>query len=169
MDSCQQTLSIQAKDSSERLGTLVRKNLQTTELNSQLHSSEQKFSTAKLFKRKALLSLISFLSVVYKYILSPIFHIFGAAQSGACKYPSETCSEYAKNSLLNNGLFRGSFMAFIRVLSCNPWMQPNAKLLTDFNLYSGNSRNDSGSDSSVENRYENDLLDLKTRSKRLRN
>ncbi|MCI0716767.1 MAG: membrane protein insertion efficiency factor YidD [Chlorobi bacterium] len=49
---------------------------------------------------------------LYKLTISPIL-------PPACRhYP--TCSEYAVEALRKHGLFKGSYLAVIRVLKCNP-------------------------------------------------
>ncbi|MBR4618476.1 MAG: membrane protein insertion efficiency factor YidD [Bacilli bacterium] len=37
-----------------------------------------------------------------------------------CRY-TPTCSEYAKEAIIRFGSFKGSFLAFKRILRCNPW------------------------------------------------
>jgi putative membrane protein insertion efficiency factor len=39
---------------------------------------------------------------------------------GYCRF-SPTCSEYSKQAVDRFGLVKGGFMAFCRVLRCNPW------------------------------------------------
>ena len=42
---------------------------------------------------------------------------------GYCRYyPS--CSEYARQSILNQGVIRGSGLAIARIIRCNPWAKP---------------------------------------------
>ena len=42
---------------------------------------------------------------------------------GYCRYyPS--CSEYARQSILNQGVIRGSGLAVVRIIRCNPWAKP---------------------------------------------
>jgi putative membrane protein insertion efficiency factor len=42
---------------------------------------------------------------------------------GYCRYyPS--CSEYARQSILNQGVIRGSGLAVARIIRCNPWAKP---------------------------------------------
>ena len=38
----------------------------------------------------------------------------------ACRY-TPTCSQYAKEALIKYGIFKGSWLAAKRILSCNPW------------------------------------------------
>jgi putative component of membrane protein insertase Oxa1/YidC/SpoIIIJ protein YidD len=42
---------------------------------------------------------------------------------GYCIY-DVTCSDYAKNVLRERGLLIGSLLTIKRILSCNPWKQP---------------------------------------------
>lgn len=39
---------------------------------------------------------------------------------GFCRF-NPTCSEYAIQSIDKHGVFRGSVLAFWRILRCNPW------------------------------------------------
>ncbi|MCI0450371.1 MAG: membrane protein insertion efficiency factor YidD [Chlorobi bacterium] len=56
--------------------------------------------------------LLILLIKLYKLTISPIL-------PPACRhYP--TCSEYAVEALRKHGLFKGSYLAVIRVLKCNP-------------------------------------------------
>lgn len=58
----------------------------------------------------------------YQALLSPDHSFWGKKRfpHGYCRfYPS--CSEYAKQSLLEHGLLRGIFRASTRVLRCNPF------------------------------------------------
>ncbi len=36
-------------------------------------------------------------------------------------YPS--CSEYTKQAILKYGLFKGSYLGFLRILRCHPWQK----------------------------------------------
>ncbi|MFM9944990.1 MAG: membrane protein insertion efficiency factor YidD [Bacteroidia bacterium] len=38
----------------------------------------------------------------------------------SCRY-TPTCSQYAKEALLKYGIFKGSWLAAKRIISCNPW------------------------------------------------
>tara|TARA_Y100000590_G_C15014981_1_gene749040 strand:- start:236 stop:487 length:252 start_codon:yes stop_codon:yes gene_type:complete len=61
----------------------------------------------KLFK-KFLILIIKF----YQYFISPFFN-------PSCRY-LPTCSEYFIDSLKINGIFKGSFLGFKRILRCHP-------------------------------------------------
>jgi uncharacterized protein len=54
----------------------------------------------------------------YKYTLSPLVHAVSGV-TGACRF-QPTCSEYAAIAVSEYGILRGSWMAFRRVLRCNP-------------------------------------------------
>ena len=49
---------------------------------------------------------------LYKYFISPFF-------PGNCRY-MPTCSEYFIDCIKLNGIFRGSFLGFKRILRCHP-------------------------------------------------
>lgn len=38
----------------------------------------------------------------------------------SCRY-TPTCSEYAKEALIKYGIFKGTWLAVKRIVSCNPW------------------------------------------------
>ncbi len=118
MDSCEQALSLRAKNSKQKLDPSLRKNISAASVADSVATSA------------AVVSVFS--SVVfglYQYILSPILHIFGAAQAGACRYPLR-CSEYSKQALEKKGVIKGLILSILRILSCNPWMKPNAKFMS---------------------------------------
>ena len=50
---------------------------------------------------------------IYKFLISPLL-------GDTCRY-YPTCSEYSIESLKKYGLFKGLFLSFKRILSCNPW------------------------------------------------
>lgn len=49
----------------------------------------------------------------YQLCLSPL-------KPNVCRY-TPTCSEYAIQALKKHGPFKGFYLAFKRILSCNPW------------------------------------------------
>jgi len=49
----------------------------------------------------------------YKLCISPFL-------PSACRY-SPTCSTYTYDALTKHGLFKGSWLAIKRIISCNPW------------------------------------------------
>ncbi len=58
-------------------------------------------------------TVVLFLLQAYKWAISPMF-------LPACRYvPS--CSEYAMEAVDRYGAARGSLLAIVRVLRCNPW------------------------------------------------
>ena len=56
-----------------------------------------------------LLALIAF----YRTCISPLL-------PPACRY-TPTCSQYAKEAIQKYGPFKGGWLAFKRILRCNPW------------------------------------------------
>ena len=55
------------------------------------------------------------LLVAYKYGLSPVFYALGVR----CRH-TPTCSAYAADAIRSQGLWRGGWLAFGRVLRCRP-------------------------------------------------
>jgi uncharacterized protein len=55
---------------------------------------------------------------LYQRFLSPIIHLGNHIQM--CRF-TPTCSEYARQSLLKYGLYKGSAKGTWRLLRCNPW------------------------------------------------
>ncbi|HEY1171572.1 MAG TPA: membrane protein insertion efficiency factor YidD [Verrucomicrobiae bacterium] len=56
---------------------------------------------------------------LYRWLLSPVLtQLFNP--NGLCRF-NPSCSEYALQSLQIHGAFRGSWLAFKRILRCNPW------------------------------------------------
>jgi hypothetical protein len=64
---------------------------------------------------------ITVLHRAYKYTLSPALHAVGGA-TGACRF-QPTCSEYAAIAVSEYGIIRGGWMAFCRLLRCQPLCQ----------------------------------------------
>jgi hypothetical protein len=59
--------------------------------------------------------LLIILVKLYKLLISPLF-------PPSCRhYP--TCSQYAIEALEKHGLFKGSYLAAIRILKCNPFFK----------------------------------------------
>ncbi|WP_118973424.1 membrane protein insertion efficiency factor YidD [Taibaiella koreensis] len=54
-----------------------------------------------------------FLIRLYQKFLSPVL-------GAQCRY-TPTCSQYAVEALRKYGIFKGGWLAFRRILSCNPW------------------------------------------------
>ncbi len=50
---------------------------------------------------------------VYRAMISPML-------PPSCRY-TPTCSLYAVEAVLTHGLFKGGWLAFKRILRCNPW------------------------------------------------
>lgn len=59
------------------------------------------------------------LTFVYKNFIWPGFRVILPLDSRCKYYP--TCSEYASLATKKYGLFKGSFLSIIRILSCNPF------------------------------------------------
>lgn len=55
---------------------------------------------------------------LWKQVLSPVLHAI-AGLTGACRF-QPTCSEYAALAVAAHGPVRGSWLAFARVLRCQP-------------------------------------------------
>ena len=58
-----------------------------------------------------------------KKILIKLIDIYQAIPGpwhGSCRH-IPTCSNYAKEAIMVYGSFKGSWMAFVRILKCNPW------------------------------------------------
>jgi putative membrane protein insertion efficiency factor len=69
--------------------------------------------------KKIIISIIGF----YQMILSNlILQLTGT--SNACRF-SPTCSEYAKLSISEKGLFKGSYLSIVRLLKCQPFYNGN--------------------------------------------
>jgi uncharacterized protein len=46
--------------------------------------------------------------------------LFGLGLKGNCRF-SPTCSEYAKITILEKGLFKGGYLSIVRILKCQPF------------------------------------------------
>ncbi|RPJ07479.1 MAG: membrane protein insertion efficiency factor YidD [Spirochaetaceae bacterium] len=57
--------------------------------------------------------VLVFLIRLYQKAISPLF-------PPACRF-IPTCSEYAKESLLKHGFFKGSWYSILRILKCHPF------------------------------------------------
>jgi uncharacterized protein len=62
--------------------------------------------------------VVSALHRAYKYAVSPLLHAMGD-MTGACRF-QPTCSEYAAIAVSEYGIVRGGWMAFYRLLRCQP-------------------------------------------------
>ena len=58
---------------------------------------------------RVMLGLIAF----YRHCISPF-------TPAACRY-TPTCSQYALEAIKKYGPFKGGWLAFKRILRCNPW------------------------------------------------
>jgi putative membrane protein insertion efficiency factor len=50
--------------------------------------------------------------------------LFNLGLKGNCRF-SPTCSEYAKNSISEKGILKGSYLSAIRLLKCQPFYKGN--------------------------------------------
>ena len=66
----------------------------------------------KFFKNLAIFPLVVVVKF-YQLCISPIF-------PASCRY-NPTCSQYALEALRRHGLFKGSWLAFRRIMRCHPW------------------------------------------------
>lgn len=68
--------------------------------------------------------LVLALITIYQKMLSPdhswLKHRY---PGGVCRY-RPTCSEYAKQSIVEHGTVKGLFLGLARVLRCHPWADP---------------------------------------------
>lgn len=64
--------------------------------------------------KKIILTTVSF----YQNIIAVALVSLGL--KGNCRF-SVTCSEYAKNAILQKGVIKGSYFSFIRILKCQPF------------------------------------------------
>ena len=55
---------------------------------------------------------------LYQRVASPLLHMGGRLQM--CRF-HPTCSEYARQSLIKHGLYKGLAKGTWRILRCNPW------------------------------------------------
>ena len=49
----------------------------------------------------------------YRYFISPMF-------PPSCRF-HPTCSAYAIEVILNYGIFKGTYLALVRISKCHPW------------------------------------------------
>ncbi|MDB3996580.1 membrane protein insertion efficiency factor YidD [Gammaproteobacteria bacterium] len=49
----------------------------------------------------------------YRYFISPLF-------PPSCRF-TPTCSQYAIESIEEFGIFKGSYLALVRLSKCHPW------------------------------------------------
>ncbi|MGB2328938.1 MAG: membrane protein insertion efficiency factor YidD [Gammaproteobacteria bacterium] len=62
----------------------------------------------------SLLSKVFILPIrFYRYFISPLF-------PPSCRF-HPTCSQYAIDVILKHGIFKGTYMAIIRISKCHPW------------------------------------------------
>jgi putative membrane protein insertion efficiency factor len=49
----------------------------------------------------------------YRYFISPLF-------PPSCRF-QPTCSQYAIEVILEKGIIKGTYLAFVRISKCHPW------------------------------------------------
>ncbi len=81
--------------------------------NGSFRRSAPKPKNNGLTVRDILISVPLALIFIYKRVVSP--HL-----PSACRY-TPTCSQYAAEALRKHGLFKGTWLAVKRIVSCNPW------------------------------------------------
>jgi len=67
----------------------------------------------KIVEKKVLIFPLVLFIRLYQIALSPIL-------PSSCRY-TPSCSHYSLEALQKHGLFKGSWLAIKRILSCNPW------------------------------------------------
>lgn len=67
----------------------------------------------KVTLRQILIAIPLLLIKFYQKFISPYL-------PNSCRY-TPTCSQYAVEALRKHGLFKGGWLAFRRILRCNPW------------------------------------------------
>jgi len=66
---------------------------------------------------------------IYQRTLSPDHGVLSVLYPyGFCRH-SPTCSAYAKETLLREGILKGAFRIVKRLFSCNPWREPSTERL----------------------------------------
>ena len=74
------------------------------------------------------------LITAYQKTLSPDHGpLKGMHPHGFCRH-SPTCSQYAKEQIMEKGALRGTFLTIKRVLRCNPWTEPDPKRVQEMLL-----------------------------------
>lgn len=63
--------------------------------------------------------MIVMLIRIYQLIVSPVIHMIAGPGSGCRFHPN--CSTYAIDAIRDHGALRGLWLAFRRILRCNPW------------------------------------------------
>ena len=73
---------------------------------------------------KGFYSLWLFLSTILSKIMLGLIwfyrHCISPLTPAACRY-TPTCSQYAVEAIKKYGPFKGGWLAFRRILRCNPW------------------------------------------------
>jgi putative membrane protein insertion efficiency factor len=65
---------------------------------------------------------ISILNIYQSVFSNIILQLTGT--KNACRF-SPTCSEYAKISISQQGIFKGSYLSLVRLLKCQPFYNGN--------------------------------------------
>jgi putative membrane protein insertion efficiency factor len=62
----------------------------------------------------------TFLQAISLYQKTMAVILFNLGLKGSCRF-SPTCSEYAKISISQKGIIRGSYLSVVRILKCQPF------------------------------------------------
>jgi len=65
--------------------------------------------------KNALIKIIEIYQVIFSVFIKNILGI-----KSSCRF-STTCSNYAKESIYEKGLIRGSYLSLLRLLKCQPF------------------------------------------------
>ena len=60
---------------------------------------------------------------IYQKVFSSVLHQLTGVKD-ACRF-SPTCSEYAKISISEKGVIKGSYLSIVRLLKCQPFYNKN--------------------------------------------
>ena len=63
--------------------------------------------------KKMLIKTILWFISMYQLILSPWF-------GRVCRF-NPSCSEYAKQAIIQHGIVKGSYLSMMRIVKCHPW------------------------------------------------
>jgi putative membrane protein insertion efficiency factor len=64
---------------------------------------------------------ITLIDIYQNFLSSTIHQLTGSPL--ACRF-GVTCSEYAKQSIKEKGVLKGTYMSFLRILKCQPFYNP---------------------------------------------
>jgi uncharacterized protein len=66
--------------------------------------------------------IITIMISIYQRTIAVV--LFNLGLKGNCRF-SPTCSEYAKLSISQKGIFKGSYLSAVRILKCQPFYKGN--------------------------------------------